>query len=165
MENLNKKIICTDKDKKEYEITADQLSFRPSVYGVIVDNGKVLLARQWDGYDFPGGGINLGETIEEALIREVKEETGFDVKPLNLIGCEADFHKMTFNQNFAHCILIYYQCKIIGGKLSKDNLDAASHENEYMDIAQWIDFQEVSKIKFYKPINIQKLLSPFKNDL
>lgn len=165
MSQINKKIICTDRNGIKFEVAANQLSFRPSVYGVIIDSEKVLLARQWDGYDFPGGGINLGETIEQALIREVKEETGFDVKPIKLLGCENDFHKMTFNKNFIQSILLYYQCEITGGELSKNNLDAASHENEYMDLAQWIALEDASKVKFYKPIDIQKILSPFKNNL
>jgi 8-oxo-dGTP pyrophosphatase MutT (NUDIX family) len=73
---MNKKIICKDIKGNEYAVPVEQLSFRPSVYGIIIQEGKILLSKQWDGYDFPGGGIKLGETIEQALLREVKEETG-----------------------------------------------------------------------------------------
>ena len=52
---------------------------RPGAYGIVRRGGTVLLA--WDEEDqrwyFPGGGIEAGESPEEALAREVTEETGF----------------------------------------------------------------------------------------
>jgi 8-oxo-dGTP diphosphatase len=53
---------------------------------VIVDEGRVLLVhRRKHGkeyYVLPGGGVEPGETVEEACVREVKEETGLDVTSL-----------------------------------------------------------------------------------
>jgi len=155
----NKKIICTDKDKIEYQINVSQLRFRPSVYGIIIENKKILLARQWDGYDYPGGGINLGEKIEEALTREVKEETGFDVAAEKLIGCCDDFHKMFFDADYVQSILIYYRCRIEGGKLSKNNFDHAAHENEYLGLAEWVDLADIKNIKFYNSVNNVDLIN------
>ena len=56
---------------------------RPSVRGIIMKNGKIALVHtgKFDYYRFPGGGIETGETKEEALIREVKEESGLVVIP------------------------------------------------------------------------------------
>ena len=56
---------------------------RPSVRGIILREGKVLLVHslKYDYYKFPGGGIEPGEEMEEALGREVREETGFQVLP------------------------------------------------------------------------------------
>ena len=56
---------------------------RPSVRGIILREGKVLLVHslKYDYYKFPGGGIEPGEGMEEALGREVREETGFEVLP------------------------------------------------------------------------------------
>ena len=59
-----KKILCkNDFDHKRKIVPANELIFRPSVYAVIIKSGKILLSRQWDGYDFPGGGIEKGESI------------------------------------------------------------------------------------------------------
>jgi len=100
MEKDSKKIICKDVHGKEYEIAVGQLSFRPSVYGVIIQDGKAFLSKQWgDGYDFPGGGIELGETIEEALKREVKEETGLEVKVGEIIAVENSFLKFNLTED------------------------------------------------------------------
>ncbi len=56
---------------------------RPSVRGIIMKNGKILMIHslKYDYYKLPGGGIEEGESYEEALIREVKEESGYFLKP------------------------------------------------------------------------------------
>jgi len=69
MDKQNKKVICHDLNEKEFEVDADKLIFRPSIYGVLIEDNKVLLSKQWDGYDMPGGGVNIHETLEEALKR------------------------------------------------------------------------------------------------
>ena len=56
-----------------------------------IKDGKYLLAERnkenYNGYwVIPGGGVNFGETIEEAGIREIKEETNLDVEIIKLIG-------------------------------------------------------------------------------
>lgn len=55
---------------------------RPSVRGIILRGGKVLMIHsiKYDYYKFPGGGIEPGEGMEEALCREVREESGFLVE-------------------------------------------------------------------------------------
>ena len=58
-------------------------STRPSVRGIIFRDGKLALIHngKFDYYMFPGGGIEEGESHEETLIREVKEESGLVVIP------------------------------------------------------------------------------------
>lgn len=65
--------------------------FRPTTYGVkglLIDDDKVLLIKNL--YDnllyLPGGGVKKNETPEQALCRELKEETGLDVKKFHLVG-------------------------------------------------------------------------------
>jgi ADP-ribose pyrophosphatase YjhB (NUDIX family) len=161
----NKMIVCTNKDGERFEAPVEGMRFRPGVYGVIVQDGKILLARQWEGYDFSGGGVNLGEKIEDALVREIKEETGFVVKPKELLACVDDFHKMTFGDGFVQSIQIYYSCDIISGELSKDNFDAGQFEDKYMEMAEWVDLSAIAKVKFYDPLREAKvqLLDKIKN--
>ena len=56
---------------------------RPSARAIIERDGKVLVmhSRKYDYCKFPGGGIEEGETPEQALVREVREESGYPVKP------------------------------------------------------------------------------------
>lgn len=57
---------------------------------IIYNNGIVLIKRKnepfKDHYALPGGFVEYGETVEEALVREAKEETGLDVRPVKLVG-------------------------------------------------------------------------------
>lgn len=66
-------------------------NYGQSVTGVVIKDGKVLLARHTYGAGkgrliIPGGYVEFGETPQDALIREYKEETGILVKPENIIG-------------------------------------------------------------------------------
>lgn len=54
---------------------------RPSARGIIIRDGKIAMVHsgKYDYYKFPGGGIEQGEDVREALVREVLEETGMTV--------------------------------------------------------------------------------------
>lgn len=151
-----KKVVCKDIKGNLSEVNIDELSFRPSVYGVIIDNEKILLSRQWDGYDFPGGKIELGETIKEALTREVKEETGLEVNVGKIVACENSFFKLPKDGKPVQSILIYYLCSITGGKISTDYL--SENEKNYASKAEWIELSQIEKIKFYNSIDSVKII-------
>ncbi len=151
-----KTVTCFDIEGKTYHVSVDKLTFRPAVYGVIIKDRKILLSKQWDGYDFPGGGINLGEPIESALIREVKEETGVEVKIGKIIHCDYSFFKLPFKGNFVHSIHLYYECRIVNGKLSTDFLD--TQEKQYADKPEWVELNKVNEVKIYSSTDAGKIL-------
>lgn len=147
---------CRNIYGEEFEVLVNKLSFRPSVYGIIFQDNKVLLSRQWDGYDFPGGGIKLGETIEEALKREIKEETGLDVRMGDVVACENSFFKYRQKEKYVQSILIYYLCEIVGGKISLEFI--AESEKDYIGEAEWINLDAVGKIKFYNSVDSVEII-------
>ena len=92
-------------------------STRPSVRAIILRDGKLALVHngKFDYYMFPGGGIEAGETHEETLIREVKEESGLVVIPESIkeygsalrLSKSSHFENTVFEQeNF------YYLCDV-----------------------------------------------------
>ncbi|KKP69527.1 hypothetical protein A2X44_03225 [candidate division CPR3 bacterium GWF2_35_18] len=153
---MNNKVICVDLQGKKYEIEVNKLTFRPSVYAVIIKNGQVLLSKQWDGYDFPGGAIELGETIEAALIREVFEETGYNVKVGKFISCHTSFFKLPDSEKFVHSILFYYTAEVTGGKLTTKNF--VENEIGVLSLAEWIDLEKVEDIRYYNTINSVEII-------
>lgn len=69
-------------DTKDYNANG-KAYIRPSARSIIIQNGKVgmIHSLKYDYYKFPGGGIEHGESKEEALIRETLEESGLNIIP------------------------------------------------------------------------------------
>jgi len=81
--------------------------FRPKTLGVrvmLIQNGQVLLVRQTylPGWFMPGGGVKRGETLDEAVRREAREEVGAEMGELRLLGAYTSFggHKSDHNMLF-----------------------------------------------------------------
>ena len=157
---MTKKVICHDLDNKEFEIETDKLIFRPSVYGILIEKNRILLSKRWDGYDMPGGGVDIHETLEEALKREFFEETGIKVELVAPIHCETSFfnpsHSKNYKNQYWNCPLIYFLVKKVGGKISKDNFD--DEEKDYADLPEWIDLDKIKQIKFYNSVDNDKVI-------
>jgi ADP-ribose pyrophosphatase len=86
-------------------------NFRIGVSAVIFQDGKVLLALRRDigWWNLPGGGMEIGETVEEAVVREVLEETGLVVVVERLLGVYSKPQKQE--------VLLGFICRRIGGEL------------------------------------------------
>lgn len=137
---------AVDYEGKYHEVSPSEIQWKIHTYGVIIEDGKILLSPQYDGYDLPGGKMELGEHIEEAIIREVKEETGLDIRPVTLIDVQDILFKVTFRepQEVWHSVMLYYLCEKIGGTISTAGFD--EHERLYAKAAEWIDLQDLETI-------------------
>lgn len=151
-----KTVICHDKDKKEYEVPVSELVIRPSVYAVIIWEDKVLLVHQWDGFDFPGGGIDPGEDMREALVREVREETGLEVRAGELVACENAFYRTESGKNL-HSILIYLAAEVVGGELSLAGLTEIE-KGWTEDLPEWVPLADIETTKFYNSVDSLKII-------
>jgi len=156
MKKIKKYINCRTIEGKYNKVKTSELFFRPSVYGVLIENGKVLLSKQWDGYDFPGGAIEIDETIEEALTREFWEETGLKVKMGKLIACESSFFITPVSRKKCNSILIYHLVKRGSGKLNIKNIDDL--EKGIIDMPEWINIKDFINIKFYNSVDNIKII-------
>lgn len=152
----NKKILCRDRNNNYRKVDVSQLKFRPSVYGILIEKNKILLSKQWDGYDFPGGGMNIDETIDQTLEREFKEETGIKVKRREVIACESSFFTIEFTKQSMNFILIYCLCHKTGGKLGDTKFD--KYEKIYAGKPEWVEFSGINKIKFYNSVDSVKII-------
>lgn len=72
------------------------------------DTNEVLvqdrLKKSWPGIAFPGGHVEEGESIVDSTIREVKEETGLDIKELKLAGIKNWYSK---EENFRYLVFLF----------------------------------------------------------
>lgn len=153
---MEEKILCHGAFGEEILVSPDQLKFRPSVYGVVVKDGAVLLCPHWDGWNYPGGGIEKGERMADTLLREVWEETGLTVSQGKLLGVSENFFTPPFAKDeFWQSFQFYYQCDYVSGEITTDHLIEA--EKEIMKTAQWIPIAEARTLKFYNPADNQRL--------
>jgi len=164
---MGKKIVCHDIKGEETAVDSNQLIFRPSVYGILIEDGKVLLSKQWDGYDFPGGGVNMNETLEEALKREFIEETGLEIEIGKVMCCGTSFFDPKYSKKskgqYWNCQLIYFLVKQVGGEISIDNCD--ENEKGYINLPEWIELEKINDLKIYSSIDtdiIQEILNNLK---
>ena len=103
--------------------------------GVLVRDGKILVQREKDNneYALPGGGVAIGETGSDALIREFKEESGADINCHRLIWFEENFFK--WNGRDQHNICLYY-------------LISLKNENDIPDIGEYVPFKDNPNVGF-----------------
>jgi 8-oxo-dGTP diphosphatase len=85
--------------------------FRIGVFGIILEENKVLLGlrRDIEWWNLPGGGLELGETVDEALCREVLEEMGLEVRVGRLVG--------VYSKPQRQEVVLTFICHITGGVL------------------------------------------------
>jgi mutator protein MutT len=93
--------------------------------GVIQDDGgRVLLQRRGDRerdvWGFPGGAVELGESLDETVRREVAEETGLKVRVTGLLGVYSRYHDSYPNGDQAQVISTVFTCAADGGQLQAD---------------------------------------------
>ncbi len=150
-----KTVTCVDKDGNRFEVPVNELTMRPSIYGVIIKDDKVLLVKQWDGYAFPGGGVEVGEDMYDALVREVREETGLEVTVGEVVACENSFFK--WMGKYFHTILIFRHCEAVGGELSIDGLEEIE-KGITNGLPEWIPIENLEKIKFYTTVDNIKII-------
>lgn len=99
-----------------------KLVFRPSAYAVILHEDKVLLVntRSTGKYSLPGGGVDLGERLENALRREVSEETGLEIEINRFYGFrEMFFYYNPLDEAF-HSFLFFYLCRPLSLEVCTD---------------------------------------------
>ena len=150
-------VICCDAFGNKKEVDNKQLELCASVYGIIVENNKILLTKQWDGYSLPGGGVKLGETLAETFKREIKEETGLNVEIGDIIHCESNFYNHK-NKAYYHSILMYYTHSSLSGEISIDNI--TNGEKEYVSgKAEWVDIDKLDDIVFRHTCDLKMILN------
>ncbi|WP_430791206.1 NUDIX hydrolase [Virgibacillus flavescens] len=116
------------------------------VYGIYLENDKLLVINKNGGpyinrFDLPGGSLEEGESLTDAMQREFTEETGLTIEILRNIGT-VDFMLPWDWKNFTHVhhIAIFYSVNKIGGELSKP----AQFEGQDSDGAVWVSPEELS---------------------
>lgn len=103
-----------------------QGKLRLGVSGIIFnEEGKFLLTKREDNgqWCLPGGAVESGETVAEACIREVFEETGLNVRVKRLVGVYSHPDQLVVYKdgNKAFIVALHFEAEVIGGELGLSN--------------------------------------------
>ncbi len=148
----SEKIYTYDVYNNKYIADTNKLNISVHVYGIVIENEKILISPQFDGYDFPGGTAENGETHIDTLVREIKEETGYLVEPIELLNIYTSFFHHTKKNKDYQSYLIYYLVKIVDGEISNEGFD--KDEKEYAKTARWVNIKELKNMRHANSINV-----------
>lgn len=135
--------------------------FSYRVAGILIHKGKLLLQRPlWDtGYAFPGGHVSFGETNEDTLIREMKEEIGIDIKvgPLKWV---AEIFFSTGKKDY-HQICLYYLMSLESPEQIPMNgtfngLESGINGKPKLEFS-WVPLELFGNLEVY-PVEVKQLL-------
>jgi 8-oxo-dGTP diphosphatase len=114
---------------------------------IIIKDNNILLVRYADGHGktylvAPGGGVHNEEGLSEAVIREVKEETGIEIFPDKLL-CVEDLYSRKYRM-----VKVWFLCQIVGGQLERTQ----GAIDETIIEARWYPKEELMNETVYPPI-------------
>lgn len=124
------------------------MELRVSAYAVVVQDGRLLLAHWNDhgasGWTMPGGGIEPGEDPADAAVREVREETGYDVELDELLGIDSLVARRVDGRT-AHALRVLYRARVVGGTLTHER-DGSTDEAAWVPLAEVDDLDRVGLV-------------------
>ena len=114
-----------------------------AVSAAIIRDGKVLVVRRarkpaLNLYTLPGGAVELGETLHEAVVREVREETALDIEPVALAGTRDVIVRDAQKRVERHFVILCFAARWLAGEPKL---------NEELDDARWLRPAELSALK------------------
>ncbi len=149
---------------EDIDIKNDKVHFKFRVSAIIIKNNMILLTKSInnEGYRFPGGHVKIGESTEEAIVREVKEEVGLSVKVKNLYSVLELIYKDKKSSKIYQEINYYYVIESSEFKNFDDfEINEVDNGEEKCHKYKWFNLCEIDKINL-KP---EKMAEYLKNNI
>jgi 8-oxo-dGTP diphosphatase len=107
---------------------------------LLVRRGKAPLAGEWS---LPGGAVELGETLEEAIVREVAEETGVQVTPIQVLQAFDHIDRDADGRIRFHYVLVDFLCSVEspGGVGAPERTNCELRPASDVSDARWVRWE------------------------
>ena len=128
---------------------------RLAAYAVIVDDQDRVLLALWNEpaeplWTLPGGGVELTETVEQAVVREVREETGYDVELGELLGVQTlvvpPERRESGTGRWLKQVQVAYAATVVGGELTAE-VDGTTDEARWIPLADVPGLDRVEQVR------------------
>lgn len=141
---------------------------RVSARGIVINNDRVLLNEFGGGeyYNIPGGGVEPGETVKQAVVREIFEESGLNVSVGDLIYVlEYEPNNCNFIYGKKSSISLVFRCFLSGGdNITKPSIPDIDPDNEELiSEPKWVEISKLKDIN-YLPYIHEELMKYIKTD-
>jgi len=125
---------------------------RIAAYGLVLRDSNILLCRfsnklpDFEGkWTLPGGGLEFGEDPADAVVREVREETGLEIEPTKLFGIDSFTDAQ--HDTARHGIRILYGTRIVSGQIRYET-DGTT------DMCSWFTLDEVRSLSVVELVEV-----------
>ncbi len=138
-----------------FKVENDKFNYR--VCAMMIYNDKILAMHDERSpyYYLPGGKVAMGETAENAVIREVQEELGITPKIVRPLWLNQAFFKEDVDNLNYHEICIYFLMDITDTELLKRDQKFTLKEGKHTHIFEWLEFERLKDEYFY-PLFLKK---------
>ena len=146
-----------------YKTESGKFNYR--VCAVIISDGKVLAMHDERSPYFylPGGRVKMGETAEDAVIREVREELGIIAKIARPLWLNQAFFTEDVDHLRYHELCIYFLMDISETDLLERGNEFTVNEGKKTHIFEWLDFDQLKEEYFY-PLFLKKEIFNLPNE-
>ena len=141
-----------------FKIGSEKFNYR--VCAIIIDSGRILTIQhntQKPYYSLPGGRVMMGETAEQAVVREVWEELGINMKISRPLWLDQAFFTKDADDLKYHELCIYFLMDISDTNLLKKGEVFTQTEGHLTHIFEWMAFDRLKDECFYPAFLKEKI--------
>lgn len=142
----------------DVKIKTESMVFNYCARAIIMQDEKILTIRVNDAdyYHLPGGHVEIGETSEHAVIREIQEETGMEITLEKLVAVQEQFYQKKDSAN--HSVIFYYLAKPKGKVKAENSIRMEQGRTKMIkNELRWVTRDELKQMDL-RPQSIKDLI-------
>lgn len=126
-------------------VSLEGMTHRVSTYAILVENNHILMVKTHNNrWYFPGGGLNVGESLQDGLKREAWEELGIEIEVGELLHADDMVYYHDPVDKSSHLVRLYFLCTTAAQDFHFQN---AEERDEFLEIG-WVPLDNLNPDEF-----------------